>query len=66
MMPSTDRLGKVGSTMARIRLRDGWLNDIQSFPPTQADAFAALDSAVGGQPIARGITRRAVLNWRPQ
>jgi D-aminopeptidase len=33
---------------------DGWLNDIQSFPLTQADAFAALDSAVGGQPIAEG------------
>jgi D-aminopeptidase len=33
---------------------DGWLNDIQSFAVTQELAFAALDSAVAGQPIAEG------------
>lgn len=33
---------------------DGWLNDIQRFSLTQEDAFAAFDSAVGGQPIAEG------------
>src|SRR5262249_33396825 len=33
---------------------DGWLSDIQSFALTQADAFAAFDSAVGGGPIAEG------------
>jgi D-aminopeptidase len=33
---------------------DGWLNDIQSFPLTQEDAFAALEGAVGGMPIAEG------------
>ena len=33
---------------------DGWLNDIQSFPLTQEHALAALDGAVGGQPIAEG------------
>lgn len=33
---------------------DGWLSDIQSFSLTQAHAFAAFDSAVGGCPIAEG------------
>jgi D-aminopeptidase len=33
---------------------DGWLNEINTFPLTQADAFAALDSARSGQPIAEG------------
>src|SRR5438477_2947961 len=33
---------------------DGWLNDIQSFPLTQELAFAALDGAVAGRPIAEG------------
>jgi D-aminopeptidase len=33
---------------------DGWLSDIQSFPLQQAHAFAALDSATGGGPIAEG------------
>jgi D-aminopeptidase len=33
---------------------DGWLNDIQSFPLTQEDAFAALEGAVGGVRIAEG------------
>src|SRR5215468_2622017 len=33
---------------------DGWLSDIQSFPLRTEDAFAAFDSAVGGEPIAEG------------
>ncbi|HZS85631.1 MAG TPA: P1 family peptidase [Stellaceae bacterium] len=33
---------------------DGWLNNIQSFPLTQADAFRALDGAVFGGAIAEG------------
>jgi D-aminopeptidase len=33
---------------------DGWLNEVQSFPLTREHAWAALDSAVGGQPIAEG------------
>jgi D-aminopeptidase len=33
---------------------DGWLSDIQAFTLTQAHAFAAFDSAVGGSAIAEG------------
>jgi len=33
---------------------DGWLSDIQGFTLTQEHAFAALDSAIGGCPIAEG------------
>ena len=33
---------------------DGWLSDAQSFPLTQEHAFAAFDSAVGGEAIAEG------------
>ena len=33
---------------------DGWLNDVQSFPLTQADAFAALDGARAGVAVPEG------------
>jgi len=33
---------------------DGWLSEIQSFPLTIEDAFAAFNSATGGGPIAEG------------
>jgi D-aminopeptidase len=33
---------------------DGWLSDIQSFPLETEHAFAAFDSAIGGEPIAEG------------
>jgi D-aminopeptidase len=33
---------------------DGWLSDIQSFPLEMEHAFAAFDSAIGGEPIAEG------------
>jgi D-aminopeptidase len=33
---------------------DGWLSDVHSFPIAQSDAFAALDSALGGGPIIEG------------
>jgi D-aminopeptidase len=33
---------------------DGWLNDVQSFPLTQADAFAAFDGARAGVAVPEG------------
>jgi D-aminopeptidase len=33
---------------------DGWLSDSQSFPFEMEHAFAAFDSAIGGEPIAEG------------
>src|SRR6516162_2208377 len=33
---------------------DGWLNDVQSFPLTQADAFAAFDAAQAGGAVPEG------------
>ena len=33
---------------------DGWLSDTQSFPLETEHAFAASDSAIGGEPIAEG------------